>query len=119
MKVTNRGIYKEGLSCDFLHPNQDCQEHCSSVSCTNRSTCPFRHPNRCKFWSRGHCWGGQQCVYLHNAEDFNIQNIVSDNKDINELEDDDVSEVLDKNSLELNEKSWAETDPYTDPIGKL
>ena len=55
-------------------------------------------------------------MYLHNAIDFNIQNIVSDNKDINELEDDDVSEVLDKNSLELNEKSWAETDPDTYPI---
>ena len=114
-KFMNKGFCKEGSSCDFAHPEEDCQEHCSSGSCPQERICPYRHPNKCKFWISGNCWRGPSCVYLHNNEDFNcveldatcenVSDVSKDNKrdeqnehgnvekDDNEDENNDDSEV--------------------------
>ena len=70
-KFANRGFCKEGTLCDYLHPQEDCQEHCLTGACVHERTCRQRHPNKCNFWSKGNCFRGNNCVYLHNTEDFN------------------------------------------------
>ena len=39
-------------------------------SCSLGNGCTQRHPQRCKYWSRGYYWRGSTCLYLHFKEDF-------------------------------------------------
>ena len=59
----NRGFCKEGNSCLFNHPKDDCKDHlhgrCQDPWCKNR------HRSICKHWLRGSCSNKQECEFLH------------------------------------------------------
>ena len=61
--------------------------------------CPFRHPNKCKFWIRGHCWRESTCVYLHRHEDVESE-LDGKNEPDDKHEPDNKNEPDDKNELD-------------------
>ena len=60
----NKGFCREGSSCSFDHPQEDCQDHIHSGGCKD-PCCPLRHRSVCKHWSRGQCPKGNKCQFLH------------------------------------------------------
>ena len=98
-KFQNRCYCKEGSQCDYFHPEGICQEHSHSERCSQEKTCPSRHPNKCKFWIRGHCWRESTCVYLHRPEDVESE-LDDKNEPDDKHEPDNKNEPDDKNELD-------------------
>ena len=91
-KYQNKGFCREGSSCEYSHREENCQEYCSSGSCSQDPICQYRHPNKCKFWIRGKCWRGSSCVYLHKSEDLGC---VESNDDLEKNDDDNLEKAND------------------------
>ena len=89
-KYYNKGFCKEGNRCEFFHPQDNCQEFECSGQCSQGSSCKLRHPRKCRYWLRGDCWRLENCVYLHNEEDFDKENIQTvDEDEVMTVSDDD------------------------------
>ena len=67
-KWWNRGYCREKERCLFIHPKGDCQDHLQG-RCTSRG-CTLQHRKVCKFiHTRVGCLRGEDCAYLHPAEE--------------------------------------------------
>ena len=102
-KFFNKGFCRDGIGCDFFHPEEDCQEFLETGLCPSRKYCPHRHPHQCRYWAKGECWRGETCVFQHKALDLAKEN---------DSDDDDDEDVIQMN----NEKDDSEYDsqPSTD-----
>ena len=63
----------------------------------------YRHPRKCRYWTKGVCWRLESCVYLHKEEDFNKENekTVDADEEITEIAD----KELGKSNMEDEEKT--------------
>ena len=102
-KFFNKGFCRDGIECDFFHPEEDCQEFLETGLCISRKDCPHRHPHQCRYWAKGECWREETCVFQHKALDLAKEN---------DSVDDDYEDVMKMN----NEKDDSEHDsqPNTD-----
>ena len=116
-KFLNKGFCKKGSSCDFAHPEEDCQEHCSSGSCPQERICPYRHPNKCQFWISGNCWRGPSCVYLHKNEDLNCVELDATCENVRDVSKDDKKDENNEDGNVENDDNEDETNDDSD-VGK-
>ena len=115
-KFYNRGYCREKSECKFSHLNEICQQYYEFGVCEEGRGCKERHPNKCKFWLKGDCWRGENCLYLHKEDDFGME-INADDKDINKepaADGDAKSEEMD-----INNHDSEENEVTTDQILKM
>ena len=115
-KFYNRGYCREKSECKFSHLNEICQQYHEFGGCEEGRGCKERHPNKCKFWLKGDCWRGENCLYLHKEDDFGME-MNADDKDINKepaADGDAKSEEMD-----INNHDSEENEVTTDQILKM
>ena len=62
----NRGFCREGKSCKFSHPNEDCKNFLETGKCKERE-CRQRHRRKCRYYTTEEgCFRKENCQYLHD-----------------------------------------------------
>ena len=109
------------------------QEHSDSGVCSQGRVCKERHPQKCRYCSRGKCWRKDTCVYLHKVEDFNkvtdekeseieevyLGNDIDEKEDFNEETDEKESQFEDvymNNDQDDNDQEHQTTETLTEEL---
>ena len=117
-KFYNRGYCKEGATCEFAHPEENCQEFIDTGSCSAGRLCHGRHPHKCRSWLQGSCYRGSSCAYQHQECD-KPEHIIEDedDKDEDNEDEDNGDDTKNYNETDDEPESNEETDsPTTDEI---
>ena len=117
MQVLQTRLYsKEKDSCEFVHPEETCQEFIDTGSYSAGRLCYGRHPHKCRFWQEGSCHRDSSCAYQHQECDIPVHVIEEENDedDENGVDGDDTNS---NNETEDEPESIEENhSPSTDEI---
>jgi hypothetical protein len=111
-KFYNRGYCKEKDSCEFVHPEETCQEFIDTGYCSAGRLCHGRHPHKCRFWQEGSCHRDSSCAFQHQEFDRPAQVIEEVNDEDNE-NDEEGDDTTSNNETEHEPESTEENNYYT------
>ena len=127
-KFYNRGYCREKSECKFSHLNEICQQYYEFGVCEEGRGCKERHPNKCKFWLKGDCWRGENCLYLHKDDDLGKEMNVDANNinkepadDANTINEEPADDAKNINESDINNHDSEENEyeVTTDQILKM
>ena len=95
----NRGFCRQGIMCEFEHPDTLCEQYLKEEECSRRS-CLGRHIYKCRYFhSVQGCYRGNSCEFLHD----NKQAVVVDNVEDHDAKMDEGKSVDVATSTKINE----------------
>ena len=108
----NQGYCKKKNNCKYLHQNIDCEEDCSSATCTNRHRIQCKNGDNCYYYSKN------ICEFLHDnmiqtikvgikAENRNFRTKIDELETIIEIKDNELRQMQIKLNqiLEINKNA--------------
>ena len=63
-----KGFCKAQSNCKFFHAENICEIYLTNKVCW-KVKCRKRHPKVCRYFTRGNCYRGETCSYLHETND--------------------------------------------------